>query len=296
MFHRTFSRLTLLLILAGFRGSAGPLPATGFLQDIPFHGHGALFGGFSALHLSPDGLTFVALSDHGAFVTGQFDRDASGRILSISTSAVTPLVGRDAKPLRPGRNDSEGLAIAPDSTTYVSFEGQARVLHYSKLGSAAKPMPSHPDFAEMDGNKSLESLAINKGGELLTLPEDSGLAARVFPVYRFRDGVWDRPFTLPRRGSFLVSDATFGPDGRFYILERQFLGLGGFASRVRRFDLTPNGATNETTLLQTDPGAFDNLEGLAVWRDAKGLRATMVSDDNFFPFFRSQIVEYRLPD
>jgi hypothetical protein len=272
------------------------LPATGFLQDIPFHGHGPLFGGFSALHVSPDGLRFVAVSDHGAFVTGQFDRDASGRILSISTGEVTPLLGREGKPLRPGRTDSEGLAIAPDGTTYVSFEGLARVLQYPALGGAAKTMGSHRDFDEMDVNSSLESLAIDAAGELFTLPEDPGLAARVFPVYRYRDGVWDQPFSVPRRGSFLVSDATFGPDGRFYILERQFLGFGGFATRLRRFDMTKDGFTNETALLQTNPGTFDNLEGLAVWRDAKGLRATMVTDDNFFPLLRSQIVEYRLPD
>ena len=56
------------------------------------------------------------------------------------------------------------------------------------------------------------------------------------------------------------------------------------------------GLTAERTLLQTDPGTFDNLEGLAVWRDATGLRATMISDDNFLALFRSQIVEFRLPE
>ncbi len=296
MLRRTLSRLTLLLVLAGLRSTAGPVPATGFLQDIPFTGHGRLFGGFSALHLSPDGLSFVAVSDHGAFVTGTFERDASGRIMSISTGEVTPLLSRDGKPLRPGRTDSEGLAIAPDGTTYISFEGPARVLQYQVLGGAAKALPSHNDFAEMEPNTSLESLAIDAGGTLYTLPETSGLTNRPFPVYRFAHGAWTQPFTIPRRGSFLVSDAAIGPDGRFYILERDFLGFAGFATRLRRFELTAKGATNEATLLQTEPGTFDNLEGLSVWRDAKGLRATMLTDDNYFPFLRSQIVEYRLPN
>lgn len=296
MLRRTLSRLTLLLILAGLRSTAEPVPSTGFLQDIPFTGHGGLFGGFSALHLSPDGLNFVAVSDHGAFVTGTFERDASGRIMSITTGEVTRLLGRDGKPLHPGRTDSEGLAIAADGTTYISFEGPARVLQYATLGGSAKNLPSHPDFDEMDSNASLESLAMDATGALYTLPEDPGMVPRTFPVYRFAKGAWTQPFTIPRHGPFLVSDATFGPDGRFYVLERQFLGFGGFATRLRRFDLTAQGATNETTLLQTDPGTFDNLEGLSVWRDARGLRATMVTDDNFLPFFRSQIVEYRLPN
>jgi hypothetical protein len=272
------------------------MPATGFLQDNAFSGQGSLFGGFSALHLSPDGLNFIAVSDHGAFVTGQFERDGAGRIMSISTGTVTPLLGRDGKKLKPGRTDSEGLAVAPDGTTYVSFEGPARVLQYPALGGVATNLPSPSAFAKMQDNRSLESLAMDAAGTLYTLPEDSGAADRPFPVFRFTQGVWDQPFSLPRRGPFLVSDATFGPDGRLYILERQFLGLGGFATRLRRFTLTASGATNEQTLLQTEPGTFDNLEGLAVWRDAIGLRATMIADDNYLPFFRSQIVEYRLPD
>ena len=49
--------------------------------------------------------------------------------------------------------------------------------------------------------------------------------------------------------------------------------------------------------MQTEPGLHDNLEGLSVWRDPQGrLRATMVSDNNYLFIFRSEIVEYRLPD
>ena len=296
MLRRAVSRLILLFVLVGFRGSAGPLPGTGFLQDFSFHGHGRLFGGFSAIHLSADGTQFISVSDHGAFVTGRFDRDAAGRILSISTGAVTPLLGHEGKKLRPGRTDSEGLALASDGTAYISFEGPARVLVYPKLGGMANNLPSPAAFAKMQDNRALEALAIGPDGTLYTMPEDAGGVGHDFPVYRFANGTWDQPFTIHRLGNFLISDATFGPDGRFYVLEREFLGLGGFATRVLRFDLGPDGLTNETLLIQTEPGTFDNLEGLSVWRDAKGLRATMVSDNNFIAFFRSQIVEYRLPD
>jgi hypothetical protein len=50
-------------------------------------------------------------------------------------------------------------------------------------------------------------------------------------------------------------------------------------------------------LLETPVGLYDNLEGVSIWRDDAGhLTATMVSDDNFAFFLRSEIVEYRLPD
>ena len=121
--------------------------------------------------------------------------------------------------------------------------------------------------------------------------------AKPFPVYRFRNGVWDQPFILPRRGYFLAVAADIGPDGRFYLLERQFFGLLGFGSRVRRFTMSPDGLSKEETLLQTTPGQHDNLEGLSVWRDASGtLRLTMISDDNFLFLQRTEIVEYRVPD
>jgi hypothetical protein len=43
-------------------------------------------------------------------------------------------------------------------------------------------------------------------------------------------------------------------------------------------------------------GQHDNLEGLSVWRDAKGtIRLTMIADDNFYFFQTTEIVEYGIP-
>jgi hypothetical protein len=48
--------------------------------------------------------------------------------------------------------------------------------------------------------------------------------------------------------------------------------------------------------LETVPRTHDNLEGIAVWRDAEGfIRLTMISDDNGrAPFQRTEFVEYRV--
>ena len=83
-----------------------------------------------------------------------------------------------------------------------------------------------------------------------------------------------------------------GPDGRLYVLERDFTGLG-FRSRLRRLNIDGSG---EEILLTTATGTHDNLEGLDVWADAEGLRATMISDDNRYFFQETQFVDYRLPD
>ncbi|MDZ4134183.1 MAG: esterase-like activity of phytase family protein, partial [Paracoccaceae bacterium] len=173
----------------------------------------------------------------------------------------------------------------------------ARVLRYANLAGPAENLPDHPDFRRMRANSALEALAIDARGTLYTLPEQSGSAQSPFPVYRFRNGAWDKPFSIARRGGFLPVAADFGPDGRFYLLERQFRGIAGFASRVRRFDIGQTGISGETTVLETPSGRHDNLEGLSVWRDVTGaIRLTMVSDDNFMFFQRTEIVEYRVRD
>lgn len=258
-----------------------------------------LFGGISGIHVFPGGLRFAAITDRGAWSEGRIARDGQGRITGVTAAPWRLLRATGITPLAEGRNDSEGLAIAADGTAYVSFEGRsaARVLRYARLDGPAQNLPLHPDFPRMQMNSSLEALAIGPDGTLYTLPERSGREDRPFPVYRFRGGVWDQPFALPRRDAFLPVAADIGPDGRFYLLERDFRGLSGFASRVRRFELTPRGPVAERELLRTPPGTHDNLEGLSVWRDGGGrLIGTMVSDDNFRFFQRTEIVEYALPD
>ena len=286
-----------LALIAGLQGSVGPAPQTGFLDDFAWHMRDPRFGGFSAIDLSADGLSFIAVSDQGAFTTAILTRDADGRIKTIAANRVTPLLDENGAPLSRVGNDSEGMAIAADGTVYVSFEGGARVLRYARLDGPAETLPTPRAFASMQNNSSLESLAIDAAGTLYTLPERSGAPSKPFPVYRFRSGKWDATFSIPRTENYLAVSADFGPDGRFYLLERQFRGLAGFSSRLRRFTLDRSGFGSADTLLQTPVGLHDNLEGLSIWRNTGGrLTATMVSDDNFNPFLRCQIVEYRLPD
>jgi hypothetical protein len=124
------------------------------------------------------------------------------------------------------------------------------------------------------------------------MPERSGLAMRSFPVYRLLNGIWDQPFEITRSGPSLLSGADIGPEGRLYVLERDFIGAG-FRNRVRRFALD---GTGEEVVLETRVLTYDNLEGISVWQDVQGLRMTLISDDNFRSFQRTEIVEYRLTD
>lgn len=250
------------------------------------------FGGFSGLELAPDGLGFTALSDRAHLATGRLARDGRGVVTGATLSTFEPVLDPQGERLGRARGDSEGLAIAADGTTYISFEGDARVRVEGRDGLPPAKLPGHPDFARMRNNNALEALAIDAGGGLWTLPEWPFDGSSSFPVYHLRGTEWEIAFRLPLRDGFSVSDADVGPDGRLYLLERTFTGLG-FQSRLRRVNLD---GTGEETLLTTATGTHDNLEGLDVWADAQGLRATMISDDNFRFFQDTEFVDYRLPD
>lgn len=256
------------------------------------------FGGWSGFEVDPDGVGFVTVSDRGLIVSGRLLRNANGWLIGTETGPILTLTHTDGDPLPRYWDDSEGLAVAPDGRVFVSFEAEHRINEYNDAAvDRAVHLPRAEGFKDLQNNSSLEALAIDADGALYTLPERSGELTRPFDVFRYRDGEWTIPFTIPRRGDFLPVGADIGPDGRFYLLERRLSSSQlGFASRVRRFDLGEDTLDGEITLLETQPRTHDNLEGIAVWQDALGdMRITMISDDNHRFFQKNEIVEYIVP-
>lgn len=252
--------------------------------------------GFSGLEVSDDGVDFTVLGDSAQVIRGTIERDVEGAIRSVAVSSISSLRSTDGSSIRGTRfEDAEGLALLPDGSFAASFEGAHRVNLYPTIDGPAKPLPRPRSFAAFEKNAGLESLAADENGTLYALPERSGGLTRDFPVFRYLDGKWDVPFGVPRMGSYLPVGADFGPDGLLYLLERQFLGVFGFSTRVRRFSIEGDAISKGEVILQTPPRLHDNLEGLAVWRDPSGdIRLLMVSDDNNLPVQRTELVEYRL--
>jgi hypothetical protein len=296
MRRRPYLALILALAAAGLLQAraatvAGRDPAQ-FVGAYVWSVSDSRFGGYSGIEVDADGAGFVAVSDRGGLVRGRLER-RDGVISGVGEVAFSPLADRSGKP---ARYDAEGLAVADDGTLYVSTEGPARVIRFRTPDAPAERLPQPEAFRLMQVNSALEALAIDARGRIYTLPERSGELGRPFPVWRWNGRTWEQPFAIPRTGDFLPTGADFGPDGRLYLLERDFTGILGFRSRVRRFTLDGDAIVAEETLLTSRTGTFDNLEGLSVWQDEGGAtRLTMISDDNFRGFQVTEFVEYRLP-
>ncbi len=193
----------------------------------------------------------------------------------------------------PDRVDSEGLARRADGSLLVSTEGPARILVLDGTERRPLPLPIPPSFRRLSVNTALEGLAIALDGAIWTVPEAPEAAG--FPLWRRGAETWQRMGYLPEVDDFVPVGLDFDDRGRLYVLERRFDPVGGFHTRVLRLD--PGDLINRPPERLIDDDRHDNLEGIAVWRNASGeLRITMISDDNFFFLQKTCLVEYAVPD
>ncbi len=280
--------IALLAVACGV--SPEPVGPARFLSAWTFEPDKEWLGGFSGLD-SPDGQRFAMVSDQGYYVLGRFRRE-DGRITGFDRFRVYTQAHPPGRRHGVGR-DAEGL-VWDGGRLAVSREGVHEVWRNDDPAGPPEVLPRHPDFVTLPVNKSLEALAGEADGTLLTLPETA--RGGVFQLYRWDGADWRRSAMLSASDGFSAVGADIGPDGWFYLLERRLHLPFRFSSRVRRFRIESDRVLAEETVLRTAPGVHDNLEGLTVWRDARGdLRLTMVSDDNFLRMQRTEFVEYVVP-
>lgn len=251
---------------------------------------GKTYGGLSAIHIGDDGRSLITISDRGTISRGEVVRDPEGQIVDILIDAPTPI---DTFTFESGRKprDSEGIAVDEDGSIYISFEGMARVGKFADIDAPEQIIPMDLAFPEFEGNAGLEALAIDAEGTIYTIPERTGRYDKPFPIFRLDGNRWTQPYAVPRTGSFLVVGADFGPDGKLYLLERDFSGIG-FLTRVRRVDFE---TLQAETILQTGLGTHGNMEGISLWQNEAGeTMMTLIADDNFRSFLNNEIAEYRI--
>ncbi len=265
------------------------------------------FGGISALHMAPDGAHFLAVTDRGSWLSGRIVY-RGGRPAAIADAEMAPLLGTDGKPLA-ARHwfNSESLTQGNDGAFYVGIERVEKIVRFdmrrTDLRARGQPIPVPDDFKTFKYNKSLECLAAPpKGaphaGSLIAVTEESLDDAGNLRAYVLRGSKFTR-FSVKRSDNFDVSDCTVLPPADLLLLERRYSPLSGVAVRIRRVhlaDIEQGALIDGRAIFKADLGyQIDNMEGIAVHRNAQGETViTMVSDDNFSAIQRNLLLQFTL--
>ena len=269
--------------------------SNGVLNGLILHGTVELdsdhseFGGFSGLNVTDGHL--VAVSDAGWWLLADIENRANG--LFPTNAGYAPMRDSQGARFEKSGGDAEGLTTR-DGNLVVSFERDHRIAFHIETGQLGDDVRDDR-FEAMSTNKGLEALATTPDGWILAIGEKP--AERGFPVFLLRysgevDQVW-----LPKTNRHFVTGADVGPDGRLYVLKRDFSLLLGLSILIERYDLDEDGYPLPDTRKQLarfeGASGIDNMEGISLWTDQHGAtRLALISDDNFKAFQRTLLMDF----
>jgi hypothetical protein len=262
------------------------------------------FGGWSDLHVTPDGKTLTSISDEGSWFSATIDYDTAGNLAGLTGRTIGSLRGLDGRLLGDKTlADAEGMALMPDGSWIVSFEREHRIWRYPTLGGTPQAIDLPADFARQPNNGGVEALAALPDGRIVAISEEyqrrpglnAGWIGTPDAGGRYR---WES-FDYTATPDFHPTALRTLPDGSFVVLERAFDPLRGVRCRVLRFPMgavTPGGTARPEELARlAAPYAVDNLEGISVTAGPRGETLLWIlSDDNFNPLQRNMLLLFEL--
>ncbi len=256
------------------------------------------FGGLSGLAIEGDGRRFLAVSDEGAWLSGEVVYQGSSPA-GIATARMASIPGFGGRELTRKRDkDAEAVALVSGNLSngevLIAFERNHRIGRYPIANGLLRPpsgflrMP--PEAKRMSSNKGFEAITVLAGG-----PNKGAVVAisERFPDPGGQHVGWIWVAGEPRRfafkvvGGFDVTDIAGLPDGSLLVLERRFRWTEGVKMQLRLLpskDVAPGVSGSEGDVLLTADMSYeiDNMEALAVHRGPRGEHIlTLLSDDNF---------------
>jgi hypothetical protein len=264
------------------------------------------FGGISGIVVAPGGSHFVSITDNGSWLRGRIVYE-DDRPVGIADAEMAPILGSDGRPLAArGWFDAEALADV-DGTLFVGIERVEKIVRFNfardGLLARGEPIMVPDDFKTFTHNKSLECLTVPpKGsplaGQLIVITERSLDAQGNHRSYLLNGSRVAR-FSVKRSDDFDVSDCTILPPADLLLLERRQSPVPAIAMRIRRIPLSlikPDSLIDGKPLIVADLAyQIDNMEGIAVHRNAAGEAIlTLVSDDNFSFIQRNLLLQFAL--
>ena len=253
------------------------------------------YGGFSGIVTQNEGSEALVVTDKSFFFVLALQRDKEDSLTGYSVVRKGQILSSKGERLNGRNTDSESIVVDENNNYYISFESNHRIMMHAEVGGKGVFMPKHPMFRKLSVNKGIEALAIDADNRLIAIPEKPPLGISDIPIFRLQNDKWEIIKHVKINDNFLVTDAEILPEGLLLVLERKFSWTQGFKTRFRLISLDKFDNTEPITVFTSTANQFDNLEGLALWRDKKGeMRILTVSDDNFHPLQQSEIREFFL--
>lgn len=278
--------------LAGSGTSIGPLTLAGALA---LSSDDRRLGGLSGLRALPDG-RLLAISDAGDWLLFR-PVVRGGQLVGVAAASLGGIaLPAGAKADR----DAEAVEFS-GGDTLVSLEQQHRIARFAGIGA---PL-CHTGTLYRTGamawppNGGGEALAALPGGALLWISEVARQAGGHSALLIGADGR-TRAVAIAGVPGFAPTDAVAMDAGHLLLLGRHFNGINS-AAALALVDLRPllaGGTVAPTRLLATwnsdGPWPTDNMEGLALVREAGRPVLYLVSDDNFSPAQRTLLLRLAL--
>ena len=259
------------------------------------------FGGISGLSIGADGRLY-AVSDRGYWLSAQMGHDSTGALLNLLDWQIKPTLTPARTPTDGLLTDAEALARAPDGSFIVGFEQKHRLWRYlpppMTFDSPAQAITLSRDLAKAPRNGGLECVTVLPSGEIFTVAEELQNKDGSFKGWLI-DDQQAVEFAYWPTADFRASDCAGLPNGDVIVLERHlsiFLGFSARLKLIRAASIRSHAILDGEDLLRLDPPLrLDNFEGIAVREDPAGTLIYLISDNNFQPFQRTLLLQFRMP-
>ncbi|ODT98737.1 MAG: hypothetical protein ABS83_03870 [Rhodospirillales bacterium SCN 65-16] len=262
------------------------------------------FGGWSDLHVTPDGRSLTSISDEGAWLTATIDYNAKGDLAGLSAATIGQMHGLDGKLIeKKAEADAEAMARLPDGSWLVAFERRHRLWQYRTLDALPLPIEGPADIGRQPSNGGIEALTALPDGTVIAISEEYSLKPESVVGWIGQPAgngryTWSS-FSYATIPDFRPTAITVLPDGSFATLERAFDLIRGVRVRAMHFEaaqLKPGATVKaEELAFLASPYPVDNLEGLSSSRGARGETLLwLISDDNFNPLQRNILMLFEL--
>tara|TARA_R110000822_G_scaffold9226_2_gene35955 strand:+ start:49 stop:1134 length:1086 start_codon:yes stop_codon:yes gene_type:complete len=258
-------------------------------------------GGISSMVALPDN-RFLMLSDNGTLVGFTLDE---GRLRAIRPF-IAPLPDGPPKPNEFARQNWDAESFLHDPGTgqfWVGYEHQHSIWRYGSSLSRKEAANYPAEMQDWPENGGAEAMLRLPDGRFLVFSESAKYAAGGYQALLF-DADASEPASKaaafgyrPPEG-YNLTDAALLDDRSALMLHRRFTpfeGVSAILSIVQIAEFRPGNVAKSIPIATLkSPIKVDNMEALAITRDAEGALVWIASDDNFSTLQETLLLKFRL--